>query len=63
MQSVTLRMLLEQRLNLNNVVARDAHKGHERGDIPGHPGQWVIQRVKLQKVHSIFDVSQFVKML
>jgi len=24
---------------------------HERGDSPGHPTQWVIQRAKLQKVH------------
>ena len=24
---------------------------NERGDGPGHPRQWVVQRVKLQKVH------------
>jgi len=35
-------------LLLNN---RDVQRGHELGDGPGHPRQWVIQRVKIQKVH------------
>jgi len=28
-----------------------AERGHERGDGPGHPRQWAIQRAKLQKGH------------
>jgi len=29
----------------------NVQRGDERGDGPGQPRQWVIQRVKLQKVH------------
>jgi len=33
------------------TLTRDVQWEDERGDGPGDPRQWVIDRVKLQKVH------------
>jgi len=38
-------------IKLTQCYYQGCAEGHERGYGPGHPKQWAIQKVKLQKVH------------
>jgi len=54
MQSAVLRIHdFRTAIKTYTMFLQGCAVGDEQGDGPGHPRQWFIQRVELQKVHFI----------